>query len=203
MHRNHLVDFYPWEETLLPMIEEYLPMDGSHDNFYQKFMEQRTEKSNNFQQPNKEDSLPTLIEPLRTVLVTCPQKRVSHPSSDSGVNSPHSLSPAMPITPDITRPYLIPSTSRTNSTSGPLTSLRQFNGNSHNFEKKEPKNIRPSPIILIPSLCFVLALDKAISSKFSTFIWFLSFFTHIIFRSLELNSFLWNLQFFILFQITA
>ena len=47
-----------------------------------------------------EDSLPFPIEPLRKVPVTLPQKRVSNTSSDSGVNSPHVLTPAMPITPD-------------------------------------------------------------------------------------------------------
>ena len=43
-----------------------------------------------------EDFLPFAIEPFRTAAVTLPQERVSNTSSDSGVNSPHVLSPAMP-----------------------------------------------------------------------------------------------------------
>ena len=110
VHRNHLVEYYPKEETLPPMIEEYVPMDKRHDDFYERFMEQRIQKINNPDQPNMEDSFPFPIETLRTAPVTLPQKRVSNTSSDSGVNSPHVLSPAMPVTPDNSQPYLIPST---------------------------------------------------------------------------------------------
>ena len=41
MHRNHLVEYYPKEETLPPMIEEYVPMDRRHDDFFERFKEQR------------------------------------------------------------------------------------------------------------------------------------------------------------------
>ena len=30
VHRNHLVEYYPKEETLAPMIEKYIPMDQRH-----------------------------------------------------------------------------------------------------------------------------------------------------------------------------
>ena len=33
VHRNHLVEDYAREETLPPMIEEYVPMDRRHDSF--------------------------------------------------------------------------------------------------------------------------------------------------------------------------
>ena len=69
------------------MIEEYVPMDQSHDNFFGRFMEQRTQKLNNSEQPSMEDSLPFPIEPLRTTPVMLPQKRVSKTSCDSGVNT--------------------------------------------------------------------------------------------------------------------
>ena len=58
-----------------------------------------------------EESLPFPIEPLRTALVTLPQKRVGNTSSDSGVNSPQVVSPAMPIKPDNSQPHLKPATS--------------------------------------------------------------------------------------------
>ena len=82
------------------MIEEYVPVDKRHDDFYERFMEQRNQKINNPKPPGMEDSLPFPNEPLRTAPVTHPQKRVSTTSSDSGVNSPHVLSPAMPKTSD-------------------------------------------------------------------------------------------------------
>ena len=82
------------------MIEDYVPTDGHHDDFHERFMEPRIQKMNNAEQTSMEDSLPFPIEPLRTAPPTLLQKRVSNTSSDSGNNSPHVLSPAMPITPD-------------------------------------------------------------------------------------------------------
>ena len=127
------------------MIEEYVPMDRRHDDFYERFMEQRFQKRHSPGQSSMEDSLPFPIEPLRASPVTLPQKRVSNTSSDSGVNSPHALSPAVPITPDISQPHLIPSTSRTNPSSGPLTPIQQFNYTSRKPKNKEPKYNRAQP----------------------------------------------------------
>ena len=47
VHRSHLVECYPKEETLPLMIEEHVPMDCPPDDFYEKFMEQRFQKINN------------------------------------------------------------------------------------------------------------------------------------------------------------
>ena len=126
VHRNQLVEYYPKKETLIPMIEEYVPMDRHHDDFYERFMEQEFQKLNNSEQPIVEDSLPFPFEPLRTAPVAHPQKRVSKTSSDSGVNTLHALSPVMPTTPDNSQPYLIPSTLRMNAPCGPLTPIQQF-----------------------------------------------------------------------------
>ena len=127
------------------MIEEYVPMDRRHDDFYERFMEQRFQKINNPGQSSLGDSLPFPIEPLRTAPVTLPQKRVSNTSSDSGVNSPHVLSPAMPITPDNSQPCLLPSTARMTPPSEPLTPIRQFIKNSRNSKTKDPKYNRSQP----------------------------------------------------------
>ena len=126
MHPNHLVEHYPREETLAPMIEEYVPMDRRHDDLNERFMEQRIQKLNNPEQSGMEDSLPFPIEPLRTAPITLPPKRVSKTSSDFGVNSPRVLSPAMPTTLNISQPYLVLSTSRMNPPSGPLTPIQQL-----------------------------------------------------------------------------
>ena len=126
------------------MIEEYVPMDRRPDDFYERFMEQRIQKRNNPGQSNMEDALPFPFEPLHTAPVTLPQKRVSNTSSDSGVNSPHVLSPTMPITPDNSQPHLIP-TSRMNPASGPLTPIQQFFNNSRKLKNREPKYNRSQP----------------------------------------------------------
>ena len=145
MHRNHLVEYYPKEETLPPMIEECVPMDRRPDDFYEKFMEQQIQKINNPGVPGMEDSLPIPIEPLRTAPVTLPQKRVSNTSNDSGVNSPHVLSPARPITGDNSQPNHTPSTLRRNPNSGPLTLIQQIIKNSRKSKKKKPKYNRSQP----------------------------------------------------------
>ena len=132
------------------MIEEYVPMDHRHDDFYERFMEQRIQKLNNFEQPGMKSSLPFPIEPPRSVPTTHPQKRVSNTSSDSGVNSPHVLSPAMPITPDNSQPYPMASTSRGKPPNGPLTPTQQFINNGRISQAKEPKYHRFQPDHLDP-----------------------------------------------------
>ena len=95
-----------------------------------------------------EDCLPFPIEPLRAAPAILARKRVSNTSSDSGVNSLHILSTAMPVTPDNShhpRPYLMPSTSRMTPPSGPLTPIQQFIRNCCKFKNKEPKYNRSQP----------------------------------------------------------
>ena len=83
VHRNHLVDYYPKEETLPPMIEKYVPMDKRHDDFYEKFLVQRIREINNPGQSNMEEPFPFSIAPQRTAAVTLPPKPISNTSSDS------------------------------------------------------------------------------------------------------------------------
>ena len=40
-HRNHLIEYYPKEESSPPMIEKYVSSDTHHDEFYEQFMERR------------------------------------------------------------------------------------------------------------------------------------------------------------------
>ena len=145
VHQNHLVEYYPKEKTLPPMIKEYVPMDRLHDDFYERFMEQRIQKINTPEQSGMEDPLPFPIEPLRAIPVTLPQKRVSNTSSDSGINSTHVLSPAMPVTPVIHSPILYHHPSRMNPPSGPSTVIQQFIKNSQKSKAKEPKYNRSEP----------------------------------------------------------
>ena len=121
------------------MIDALVPMDRRHDNFRERFMEQRIQNINHSKQPSMEHSLAFLIEPLRTAPVTLPQKRVNNFSSDSGVNSLHVLSPAVPKTPNTSQPHLIPSTSRHNPPTRPLTTSQQIISNNRKSKTKEPK----------------------------------------------------------------
>ena len=130
------------------MIEAYVLMDRCHDDCYGRFMEQRNQKLNNPEQSGMDDSLPFPIEPLRAVLSTLPRERVSNSNSDSGVNSAHVLSPAMPVTADNShnpQPYLMPSTSRTIPPSAPLTPIQQIISFSRKFKAQEPKTYRSQP----------------------------------------------------------
>ena len=118
------------------MIEKYVPLDRRHDDSHEKFMEERIRKLNNSYQPSMEDSLSFPFEPLGTVPITLLQNRVSNTSSDSEVNFPHVLSPAMTITSDNSQPYLLPSTLRMNPTDGTLTPFQKFNNISRKSKNK-------------------------------------------------------------------
>ena len=77
MHRNHLIEYKPEEETLPPMIEEYKNMClwiAVMTIFLWRFVGQRIQKLNNPEQAGMEDTLPFPIEPLRTAPVTLSQK---------------------------------------------------------------------------------------------------------------------------------
>ena len=139
VHRNHLVVYFPKEETLPPMTEEYVPMDRRHDDFHDRFMEQRIQKLSKSDRPGMEDSLPFPIVLLSTAPVTLPGKRINNTCSDSGLNSPHGKSPAMPVIPVNSQHYLIPSTSRMDPPTGSLTPIQQFFNNSRKSKNEEAK----------------------------------------------------------------
>ena len=70
------------------MIEEYVPHEQRHDDFYERFLEQRIGKLNSFTVPPVEDTIPFPIRPLPTAPVVALHKRDRINSSDSGVGSP-------------------------------------------------------------------------------------------------------------------
>ena len=121
------------------MIEKYVLMDRRQDNFYARFVEQRIQKLSNPEQLGLEISIPFPIEPLSTFSTALSRKRISNTSSDSGVNSPHVLSPVTSVPPDNSQPYLMPSSSRTTPPSGIITPIQQFIQNSQESKNKEPK----------------------------------------------------------------
>ena len=84
------------------MIEEYVPSDHHTDNFYERFMQQRTRDLDNSSTTEEHDSFPLPIEPLRSISSTNQPKLSSMHSNDSGITSPLAfyrtsvLSPAIP-----------------------------------------------------------------------------------------------------------
>ena len=148
VHRNHLVEYYPKEESLLAMIEEYIPHDQRHNDFYERFLEQRIGKLNNFTAPPAENTIPFPIRPLPTSPVVTSHKRDSFTSSDSGVGSPHVFSPTLPITPEQQPPHSQETENEQPSTSAstrPFTPIQQFLRNSRKSKAREPKYFRPQP----------------------------------------------------------
>ena len=101
VHRSHLVEFYSKEGSLPAMIEEYVPSDHQNDNFYERFMEQRTRDLKNPSTTEKHEPFPFTIEPLRHIPSTSKPKRSSMHSNDSGITSPlassRTPSPAIPM----------------------------------------------------------------------------------------------------------
>ena len=150
-------------------------MDRRPDDFYEKFMEQRFQKLNIPGQSGLENSLPFPFEPLRTAPVTLPQKRISNTSSDSGVNSPHFLSPARPKASDNSEPHPIPSTSRKNPPSGPLTPIQLFISNNRKPKKKESKNNCSQPEYPDPQSVFRTGSRKGYKLSIFYFIFFFWF----------------------------
>ena len=148
VHRNHLVEYYPKEESLPAMIEEYVPHDQRHDDFYERFLEQRIGKLNSFTEPLAADPIPFPIRPLPAAPVVASHKRDSLTSSDSGVGSPHVFSPTLPITPEQLPQHPQKMETEQPSISAPtrpLTPIQQFLQNSRKSKAKEPKYFRPKP----------------------------------------------------------
>ena len=148
VHRNHLVEYYPKEESLPAMIEKYVPHDQRHDDFYERFLEQRIEKLNSFTEPIAADALPFPIRPFPMAPVVALHKRDSITSSDSGVGSPHVFSPTLPITPEQLPQHPQETETEQPSTSAParpLTPIQHFLRNSRKSKARKPKYFRPQP----------------------------------------------------------
>ena len=153
VHRNHLVEYYPKEESLPPMIEEYVPSDTHRDDFYERFMERRVQQLNNPQETTKGDSIPFPIVPLSSAPTVLPPKRISNTSDDSGVNSPPTLSPTIqpqPISYSPRTPINNASTSQVITSPiprrQPLTPIqRLIHHNTRKNQNKEPKYNRSQP----------------------------------------------------------
>ena len=114
VHRNHLVEYYPKEESLPPMTKEFVPSDTHRDDFYERFMEQPVQKLKDPKESVTDDSIPFPIVPLSLAPTVLLPKRFSNTSDDSGFNSSPPFSaiiPPQPINHSLRSPTLNPSTS--------------------------------------------------------------------------------------------
>ena len=102
VHRSHLVECYPKEESLPAMIAEYVPSNQQNDNFYEHFLEHCTRGLDNPSRTEDHGSFPIPIEPLQSIPSIRKPKRSSMQSNGSGITSPFAssrtpvLSPAIP-----------------------------------------------------------------------------------------------------------
>ena len=143
-----MVEYHSKEESLPAMIDEYVPHDQRHDDFYERFLEKRIGKLNIFTEPTAADPIPFLIRPLPTVPVVASHKRDSITSNDSRVGSPHVSSPTLPITREQLPHHPQETETEQSSTSAPtrpLTPIQQFLRNSRRSKAREPKYFRPQP----------------------------------------------------------
>ena len=142
------------------MIAEYVPSDHQDDNFYERFMEQRTRDLKNPSTIDKHDSFPFPIEPLRSISSTIQPKRSSMHSNDSGINSPLTSSRTPVLSPTILAETSTPQPFSSQAAQPPhlpprepLSPIQQFIRNSatrmaRNSMKprpKEPKYNRAQP----------------------------------------------------------
>ena len=78
VHRNHLVEYYPKEESLPPMIEEYVPSDTHRDDCDEQVMERRVQQINDPKEAATDDSIPFPMVPLSSAPTVIPTKRISN-----------------------------------------------------------------------------------------------------------------------------
>ena len=141
------------------MIDEYVPPDHQNDNFYDRFMENRTPDLNNPSTTEEHGSFPFPIEPLRSISSINKPKLSSTHSNDSGLSSPLAssrttvLPPTIPV--ETSTPHLSSQHAPTAQLSPRehLSPIQHFIRNSATRKvrnrvksrSKEPKNHRSQP----------------------------------------------------------
>ena len=148
VHRNHLIEYFPKEETLPPLIEEYTTPYRGDTDFYNNFVKGRIERLN-VSEPQILGDL--CILPVRNQQrQTTAQKRVRTPqSTDSGIISPENHRLGTPTTPDQ------PTTSRPPGSTTPIQTLTQ---------QITPEPLTTTPATSTKSLTPLQELRRAVAS---------------------------------------
>ena len=91
-HRNHLLEDFPKEETLPPLLTNYAPIEQD-DNFYKHLIQSQIDKHNSGQSEHKLDLMPLVITPLSgpNNNTTKGSEFSSVPILDSFVRKPHNF----------------------------------------------------------------------------------------------------------------
>ena len=99
VHRNHLLKYFPKEETLPPLIEEYNTPPRDDIDFYPNFVKARID-SLNVSEPILHTDLCLLPTQQRPVSPNLKRVRRSNSSADSGILSPETHLPNTPTSPN-------------------------------------------------------------------------------------------------------
>ena len=86
-HQNHLLEYFPKEETLPPLLTNYAPIEQD-DNFYKHLIQSQIDKHNSGQSEHKLDFMPLIITPLSGQNNNTTKGSEFSPSTDSGFLSP-------------------------------------------------------------------------------------------------------------------
>ena len=118
VHRNHLIEYFPKEETLPPLIEEYTAPHRGDTDFYDNLVRNRIDKLN-VSEPQATGDLCILpVQNHQAQPLSRKPARTSK-STDSGIISPENQLLITPTTPD--QPFL----SRPNESATPILTLTQ------------------------------------------------------------------------------
>ena len=149
--RKHLVEYYPEEESLPPMIEEYVPSDTYFGDFYERFMERRVQQLKDPKETTTDNSIHFPIVPLSSAPTIPPTKRNSNTRDNSGFNSSPTFSPTIPPQPINHSPWtpinnlsqVIPSPIPPSQPPTPIQWLIRHN--TRKYQNKDSKYNRSQP----------------------------------------------------------
>ena len=128
-HRNHLIEYFPKEERLSPLITNYAPPITSDSDFYKQLVQSQMNDYNSHQHRCSLDVMPFTISPLQqntNIQETSKNHATLSRIADSGIQSPstptnddhnyqnETISPLPPLeTPILPMPIRVPTKLRT------------------------------------------------------------------------------------------
>ena len=164
-HRNHLIEFFPKEERLPPLITNYAPITKDSD-FYKLLVQSQINDYNSNQQRCSLDVMPFVISPLQentNIQEIIKRYATLPPNADSGIQSPSTPTnddqnyqnltvPALPPlqTPILPMPLCVPTILETTSQFHEADQSTSFSPKKKNkvadlTSKVKAKNKRSAP----------------------------------------------------------
>ena len=90
-HRNHLIEYFPKEERLPPLITNYAQPITKDSDFYKHLVQSQINDYNSYQQRSSIDVMPFIISPLQentNIQEMSKNHAALSPKADSGIQSP-------------------------------------------------------------------------------------------------------------------